>query len=61
MSDAAAMPVSREIWAFHSSTGSIVRKPSDQVSPSMSTTCSGSGSEIPPRAASRFIRSWPTS
>ena len=53
--------MSREIWAFHCSTGSCCRKLRLHRSPSMSISCSGSGSETPPRAASRFIRSSPTS
>ena len=61
MRDAAAKPVSSEIWAFHCSTGSIERKWSSRESPSVSTSCSGSGSDTPPRAASRSSRSVPTS
>ena len=43
------MPVSSEICAFHSSTGSMLRKLSVHPSSATSMTCSGSGSETPPR------------
>ena len=55
------MPVSREIWAFQFSTG-VSRRNSSSQWPSFSTSsCSGSGSDTPPRAASRASRSSPTS
>ena len=55
------MPVSSEIWAFHCSVGSWARNSRLQWSPSIDTSCSGSGSDTPPRAASRASRSSPTS
>ena len=56
------MPVRREIWAFHVSTGVSRRNSSSQCpSPVSTSSCSGSGSETPPRAASRASRSSPTS
>ena len=50
-----------EIWAFHVSAGIIERNSSDHSSPVTSTSCSGNGSEMPPRAASRCSRSSPIS
>ena len=41
--------MSSEIWAFHRSTGSCSRNSRCHRSPSMSTSCSGSGSDTPPR------------
>ena len=56
MSRAAHMPVSSEICAFHSSTGSVARLPSVHVpSACCSTTCSGVGSVMPPRALLRLL------
>ena len=55
------MPVSSEIWAFHCSVRSCARNSRLQRSPSIETSCSGSGSDTPPRAASRASRSSPTS
>ena len=56
------MPVSSEICAFQFSTGVSRRNSSSQwPSPSSTSSCSGSGSDTPPRAASRASRSSPTS
>ena len=62
ISRAAHMPVSSEICAFHSSTGSVARLPSVHTpSAPCSTTCSGVGRVIPPRARSAASRRMPTS
>ena len=50
ISEAAAKPVSSDIWAFHCSTGSRLRYSSDHSGPAVSTSCSGRGSDTPPRA-----------
>ena len=59
MIEAAANPVSSEIWAFHDSTGSIERNARCHRPSTTSTCCSGIGSETPPRSASRASRSSP--
>ena len=61
MSEAAPNPHSSEIWAFQVSTGSRERNSSRHCVPSMSMSCSGSGSEMPPRAASLASRFSPSS
>ena len=62
MSRAAHMPVSSEICAFHSSTGRVARLPRVHTpSAPCSTTCSGVGSVMPPRARSAASRRMPTS
>jgi hypothetical protein len=59
---AATVPVSSEISAFQSSTGSRVRTCTVQPpSPSGTTSCSGSSSSIAPRATAAARRNRPTS
>ena len=60
MIEAAAKPVSSEIWAFQDSTGSISRYSRRQRPSTTSTSCAGIGSDTPPRSASFAIRSSPT-
>ncbi len=60
MIEAAANPVSSEIWAFQDSAGSISRYSRVHRSSWTSISCAGIGSDTPPRSASLAMRSSPT-
>ncbi len=62
MSDAAAVPVSSDISAFHASTGGRCRiRVVHPPAPSGTTSWSGSSSSMAPRATARARRSVPSS